>query len=297
MLYLFVALLPGGCRRDELSLSEAHAEPATAVQQLAEHLRANDLVGYARSMVGADQYVRLELAWREGRSRWPLTELPLSGELPGLLAALSQPDAENTLLKAFDSQLAGQHAGIRQTAHSLGLFGLQYLRSQTDYAEDEREHYMQLVTALSNWAGSAPLADRERAQAAILALTKAVRASGLDGDAALQAAGMEESLRRLGPVLAAFKSVLASYDLPLDSTLATLKTGLLEQKADNARVHIQYSLAQQLIKVNAGLVRRQGHWYLQRTQTEVEALLEPPPQSSAAVATKDGASSESQPGR
>jgi hypothetical protein len=264
-----VALLLAGCKRDTPQLPGAQAEPAAAVKHLVEQLRDNDLVGYARSMVSADQYARLELAWRAGHSRWPLSELPLSGELPALLAALSRADAEQQLLKAFDSQLAGQQAGIRQTAQSLGSFGVQYLRSQNGYDQDQREHYVQWIAALSEWAASAPLAERKHAQAAITTLVTAVHASGLDGDAALQAAGMEESLRRLGPVLAAFKTVLDSYGLALDDSLQELQTGLIAQHADTARVRIQYPLGNQRIDTSAALIRRHGDWYLQHSQNEV----------------------------
>lgn len=286
-----------GCKRDAALQPAAHSEPAAAVKQLAVLLHGNDLVGYARSMVSADQYVRLELAWREGRSRWPLSEFPLSGELPALLASLSRANAEQALLKDFDAQLAGQHDGIRQTAQSLGAFGVQYLRSQSGYDPQLRSHYVQWVTALSNWAAAAPLSERKHAQAAIATLTAAVRASGLDGEAALQATGMEESLRRLGPVLAALKSVLDSYGLPLDTSLDRLQTSLIEQHGDNARVHLQYPLGEQLIDTSTGLIRRQGRWYLQRSQDEVAQLLDSPPASAVPHAPAPDADAKSQAGR
>ncbi|MEE7547513.1 hypothetical protein HF319_11110, partial [Xanthomonas sp. Kuri4-1] len=83
---LAAALLLGGCQREPAPLPGANAEPAAAVQQWAVYLRRNDLVGYAKATVTPAQYAQLENAWRQDRSRWPLTELPLSAELPGLLA-------------------------------------------------------------------------------------------------------------------------------------------------------------------------------------------------------------------
>ncbi len=288
-------LLPllGACKREPAPLPGANAEPAAAVHQLAVHLRGNDLVGYARAMVTADQYARLETAWREDRSRWPLTELPLSDELPALLAALSRPGAEKELQQQFDAQVAGQGAGIRQAARSLGMFGVQYLRNQGGYSPEQRAHYVQLVTALSEWAAAAPLAERGHAQAAIAELTAAVRQSGLKGGEDLHAAGMEASLRRLGPVLAALKKVLAGYGLPLDTSLDELRTGLVNQQGELARVRIQYPLGAQQIDTTASLVRRQGHWYLQRTQDEVERLLAAP----AAPVPETPATAETPPGR
>lgn len=268
-------LLMAGCTRAPEPLPGAEAAPATAVQQIATRLRANDLVGYAKALVTPAQYGQLETAWREGRSRWPLSGLPLSDELPTLLATLSRPDAERTLRQAFDAQIAGQAADIRQAAKALGLFGVRYLHGQTRYSQDQRAHYVQLVNALSQWAAAAPLTDRARADQAIAALTAAARRTGLGGDAELRQAGMEESLRRLGPFLATFKAVLADYGLALDPALDALRTGLVEQQGDRAIARIDYPLAGAEIDTVVALVRREGRWYLQRTQDDVAQLLGP----------------------
>lgn len=277
---LAIVLVPG-CKRAAAPLPGADAAPAAAVHQLAVHLRGNDLVGYAKAMVTPAQYRQLETAWREGRSRWPLTELPLSDELPALLAALSRPDAEKALQKSFDTQIAGQAAGVRQAAQSLGMFGVQYLRNQSRYGPQQRAHYMQLVIAFSQWAATAPLTDRGLARQAIAELVAAARRTGLGSETALREAGMEESLRRLGPFFATLKAVLAGYGLPLDGALDELRTGLVGQRGDQAQVRIQYPLAAAEIDTTASLVRREGRWYLQQTQDEVARLLAPPAEAPA----------------
>ena len=278
-------LLLRACKREPPELPGAAAEPATAVRQLVDRLHDNDLVGYARAAVTTQQYAELETAWREGRSRWPLTTLPLGGELPKLLQALSEPGAEQRLQRAFDTQIAGQGTGIKQAAHSLGLFGVQYLRNQGDYTPEQRAHYIQLVTALSDWIGTAPLADRSHAQAAIPRIVAAARQTGLRNDADLQAAGMEESLRRLGPFLQELKAVLDSYGLTLDTSLAETRVGLVSQQGDQAKVHIQYPLAAEQIDTSADLVRLGGHWYLAGIQHQVTTLLRPAPEPAASAAT------------
>src|SRR5690606_36162478 len=70
------------------------ARPAQAVRLLTRHLRDDALDAYARDAGPPDLHARLETAWHEGRTRWPLDELPLGEHLPGMLAALEKPDAE-----------------------------------------------------------------------------------------------------------------------------------------------------------------------------------------------------------
>lgn len=262
-----------GCRREAEPLPGAASEPAAAVRQLAQHLRHNDLLGYAKAAVPPAQYAELETAWAQGHSRWPLTELPLDEKLPSLLATLSEKDAERQLQRAFRAQFEGQAAAVRQAAHSLGLFGEQYLTHQGDYSPAEREHYVQLVKALSDWAQAAPLSDAKLARANITTLTQAARATGLAGEQAFQQAGMSGSLERLGPFAAAFKQVLGSYGLPLDESIEQMRTGLVSQDGDKAIVRVQYPLAGKEVDLQLALVRRDKHWYPARTLAEAEATL------------------------
>lgn len=274
LLPLCALLLLTACRREAADLPGAATEPAAAVRQLAQYLHDNDLAGYARAAVPPAEYAKLEIAWGQGHSRWPLTQLPLDEKLPGLLATLSAPGAEQQLQRAFKAQFAGQAAGVRQAAHSLGLFGVQYLGSQGDYSDEERVHYVQMVTALSEWAVAAPLSDPALAQATIGALVAAARGTGLTSDAAFQDAGMSGSLQRLDPLLRASKQSLASYGLSVDDSLAQLRAGLVSEQGDEAMVRVQYPLATRQLDIQVALLRRDGHWYLKQTLREVEALLQ-----------------------
>lgn len=262
-----------GCRREAPELPGAGTEPASAVRQLTRRLHENDLAGYARASVTPAQYAQLEAAWSRGDSRWPLTDLPLGEKLPGFLATLSAKDADKQLQQVFKAQIAGQATGMRQAAHALGLFGVQYLSSQPDYSPEQRTHYVQLVTALSDWAEAAPLSDPKLAQAAVTTLTGAARTVGLNSDAEFQAAGMTGSLQKLGPMLKAVKQVLASYGLPLDESLEQLRTGLVAEQGDHATVRVHYAVAGKELDIQVALERREGHWYLAQTLADVDALL------------------------
>lgn len=277
----------GACKRDTIDPDAPAAEPVAALQQIARHVADNDLIGYARASVPPTQYTRLQAAWGNGHSRWPLTDLPLDGQLLPMLAALSAPDAPQRLQRAFDAQIAGQASGVRQAARSMGLFGVQYLRNQTDYSDTERAHYSQVVDVLSRWAAAAPLTDKQRAKTTITLLTATARTAGLATDAQLQAAGMEDSLRRLAPFAQAFKTALASYGLSLDETMAGLRGEVVSQQGDNAVLRIQYPLAGEQIEAQVRMTRRDGHWYLARTLEETDALL-----AAADAATAEAAKAE-----
>ena len=268
-------LAVAGCNRAPEPPTPAVSEPEAAVLQLAKHLHDNDLDAFARTAVPATEYAQLEAAWAEGRSRWPLTELPLDDQLQPMLAALSAKDAESTLQQSFRRNFANQHRDLKEAAHSLGLFGVQYVKNEGVYTDEERAHYAQLIAALSEWAEGAPLGDPKRGAATIPALAAAARGTGLDTDQAFHQAGMQGSLRRLGPFLAQVKSTLADYGLPLDESFAGLRTELLEQQGGQARVRVHYPLGKQQIDTVVSLQRQAGRWYVADHLRHAQEALSP----------------------
>jgi hypothetical protein len=260
----------------------AATKPAQAVRQLTAHLRANDFEAFTREAVPPALHVRLQAAWREGRTRWPLDELPFGRKLPAMLGALAKPGSEARLQSIFDRQFAGAERELHNTAASLGLFGAQYIAHDPTYSEDEKQHYTQLVAAASAWGTRAPLADRQRAKQSIGQLAGAARRTGLASEADFAKAGMAASLRKMGGFSAAVKRVLARYGLDVDAGLGTLDATLQQQTGDQARVRMRYRFAGQDIDTVVSLRRIDGRWYLEDYLRHAEDALGPPAEGVAA---------------
>jgi hypothetical protein len=264
LLLALACLLPAACDRQAPveGAAAANATPAQVVRRLTTHLRQNDFEAFARDAVPPDLHRELDVAWREGRTRWPLDELPFGSRLPGMLDSLAAPGSETRLLRIFDRQFAGAGRELHNAASALGVFGAQYVSNEGDYSDDERQHYAQLIAATAQWGSRAPLADRARAKAGIAKLAAAARRTGLTSEAAFRDAGIDGGLRRMGPFAAAFKQVLASYGLRVDADLATLEATLQQQTGDTARVRMRYRFAGQPIDAIVSMERIDGRWYL-----------------------------------
>lgn len=272
---LGVALLAGGCERAPVPAGDT--SPVQAMAQLVDDLRRNDLAAYARHAVPPALYARLQSAWADGRTLWPLTELPLDARLQGLLDALAAPGSEQQLLAAYQRQFAGAHGELRAAATTLGLFATQYVNHTPTYSEPERDHYGQLIAALSRWGRRAPLGEPAYARENVPRLALAARATGLAGAGGLHQAGMERSLQRLGPFSRVIEQVLGDYGLDFDAALADMRIDLAEQTGDRARVRLRYALAGQTIDAVVLLERQGGHWYLSDLLRRAEAAAAPPP--------------------
>lgn len=261
-----------GCDRAEVPFGEpAPLSPVQAMQQLIDDLRDDDLSAYVRDAVPPELHARLAIAWSEGRTLWPLTELPLHARFQSFLDGLAAPGSEQTLLAAYRRQFAGAHAELRSAATTLGLFATQYVRNEPTYGPDEREHYAQLIAALSRWGQGAPLGDVTRARQALPRLALAARATGLAGPDGLRKAGMDRGLQRLGPFCALTERVLLDYGLDIDAALAGMRLSLVEQSGDRARVRLQYTLADDPIDATVQLELREGRWYLSDLLRRAEA--------------------------
>ncbi|MBP6748562.1 MAG: hypothetical protein KA144_02900 [Xanthomonadaceae bacterium] len=261
-LLLLPALFVGGCGRDRPGDIGAASEPAAAVLLLAAHLRANDLNAFAHAAAPPELQAPLQQAWRENRSRWPLDELPFGERAPAMLQALAAPKSEATLRRAFDRQFANANRDIHSAAATLGLFGTKFVQKDPGFSEDERAHYTQLIGALSEWGKTAKLGDPQRARRSIAQLTAAARRSGLAQPEDFQRYGMEDSLRRLGPVFGSLKTALGQYGLDLDRSFEQVTVTVESQDGDTARVRVRYPLGNQRIDTVIALQRIGQRWYL-----------------------------------
>jgi len=262
---LLVALLLPSCRHDDAATDDSGgAHPTQAISLLNMHLVNNDLAAFARAALPPERHARLDQAWTTGSTRWPLDEFPLAAHYPSVLAALSADNAHAELMAIFDQQLAGAEADLQQTALLMSVFMTQFIQHQdtTWYSESEQAHYSQLVAAAGHWASTAPLADRARALQGLELLIPAARTTGLTSEAAFAEAGMDEALRRLTPVLAAFKHALALYGLDLNAVLSAMQLQVSARSGDQAEVQMRYRLGTRDISASVQVEQLEGRWYV-----------------------------------
>ncbi len=262
LLAALLALATAGCGGGERVTPAVASEPTDAVALLSRHLRDNDLQAFARDAVPPALRSPLADAWRAGRTRWPLEELPFDHKIPGMLGVLAADKADAHLRRNFEVQFAGAHGEIRAAAKSLGLFGVKFLQTDAALSAEERAHYAQLVAVMSDWGGRAKLGDPKRARGMIARLTLAARQSGLREEADFRRFGMDDSLRRLTPVIAALKESLRAYDLDLNRSLDAMTLSLVSQEGDRARVRMRYPLDGKTIDTVVSVERIDGRWYI-----------------------------------
>ncbi|PJJ96929.1 hypothetical protein CO611_07780 [Lysobacteraceae bacterium NML03-0222] len=280
------AVFSGADDKPEHAAVHGADTPSAAVTDLIAHLRNDDLPALARSALPAGLHAEVATAWQEGRSRWPLTELPLDDSIPKVLTALTQADAESRLQQSFRQQLSGQTRAMQDAARGLGVFGKEYLGREGHYNLSQRQHYTQLIDVFSSWAASAPLGDAKRGQQSIALLVKAAEQGGINSDEDFSRLGLDASLEGLTPLYVAIGQILELYGLDMAATLASVKVETVSEAGDEAELRVSYTLAGRPIKTVMQAVRVDGRWYLadylqaardSLAGSPMEAIPQPPP--------------------
>lgn len=274
-----LVLLLAGCRAEEDAPPPARPAPTpeAAVHRLLDDLRRDDLGAYAVHALPPDLYARTDAAWRAGRSRWPLTEVPLGRHLPAAIDRLSAPGAEAFLRRGYRQQFAGAHREVRSAAQTLGVFAAQMLERDAHLGAAERAHRRQVLAVLVAWGDGAPLADAARIEPLLPGLATAARATRLaGGDRAWSQAGMHRTLTRLRPGLREAKRALATVGLDLGAALREAKVETVSVQGDRARLRLHYPLGGREIVADLDLVRRPEGWFLVDSLRHAEAALAGP---------------------
>lgn len=253
-----------GCQR-EASEPAVPGGPVETVAQWYRDARRNAIDELVRLMLPPQAYEALRRDWQ----RWASSPEAVSDhdreQFARMMADLTADGAEARLyaqlepsLVRFENEVAAQLPLMIAMGTGFASAGIQ---ENSELSEAQKRHATELIGVLAGWLAAAPLADRERARAAITAIVAAAREVELRTIEDVQALEFEQMLDKAGVAAAAIKAVLAGYGLDLDASLEGARFELVESAGDRARVRVRYPLAAAELEYEQELVHRDGRWY------------------------------------
>ncbi|PKM14228.1 MAG: hypothetical protein CVV12_15090, partial [Gammaproteobacteria bacterium HGW-Gammaproteobacteria-2] len=129
------------------------------------------------------------------------------------------------------------------------------------------------LAALTGWASTLPLTNRDKAKAAIAAVTETTRNLNLTDIDTLRTISMDDALVKAGTVAAGSKKILAIYGLDVDKALASVSASEVSRDGDTARVKVSYTLLDKPISFEMDMLQRDGRWYSASGITRAETAL------------------------
>ncbi len=143
----------------------------------------------------------------------------------------------------------------------------------------QTESYQGLVGALADWAGKAPLTDKDKATSFAGELSAAVEALGIKTGNDLAATTVSDLVGKLGESLHHLKTGLALYELQADAALDTVKLSDLKPIGSagdsvSGTIHVTAFGADRTLALK--FVKKDGHWNVANDSPLLAWLRNPP---------------------
>jgi hypothetical protein len=279
----FVALF-AACKKDEqaaatpAAVAKATATPDAAIQSAVEHLKTGNIKALVMSQVPPSHLDEMRANWKKELEEDPPTEQEKT-EFQSMMAELTAPDAETKLMEKLEPQLTKFETEYAPQMPMMIAMGqglmVQGIKDNKDLTDPQKVEATKSVEALAKWVQSVKLTDRELAKAAVAHVVTAARELNLKTLDEARALDFDTAMDKSGIAFRGAKKVLETYGLSLDKVLDTVKTEVVSQQGDVAKVKVSYVMFDQPMSFDTELVQVDGRWYGKQTIDELNKPDEP----------------------
>ncbi|HET9485292.1 MAG TPA: hypothetical protein VFO79_15120 [Xanthomonadales bacterium] len=281
---LALAALFVACKKDEeaaaspAAVAKATATPQAAIESAVEHLKTGNIKALVLSQVPPDHVDEMRANWQKELAEDPPTEQEKQ-EFEAMMAELTAPDAEAKLMEKLEPQLVKfetEYAPQLPMMIGMGQGLLQQgIKDNKDLTEPQKLEAAKSVDALAKWIQSVKFSDRALAREAVGHVVNAARELDLETLDQARALDFDTAMEKSGIAYRAAKKVLEAYGLSLDKTLDSVRTEVISQQGDNAKVKVSYTMFEQPMSFETELVRIDGRWYGKQAIEELNKPDEP----------------------
>jgi hypothetical protein len=282
------ALSLAACQKEETAgespavTAEATANPADAISATAAKLKQGDVLAVIQMSVPPKHYDRMKAEWKAKVESDPVTDEDRV-EFAAMMEKLTASDAETKLFAEAEPELAKFETEMAaQMPLMIGMgqgFAMQAIQANEKLSEAQKKQAGDVVGAVSGWLQGVQFADRELAKQAIGKVAATARSLELKTLDEARALDFEPAMAKAG---------VAFNGLKLDETFDSVKTELVSQEGDTAKVKVNYQIFNQPLAFETDMVQIEGRWYGKDTVDQLEKELNAP----ADVATPDAAPSD-----
>jgi hypothetical protein len=219
----------------------AAKDPATAAKDLAVAFRENDFDRLSHIAVPPDVYAKMDAKDKEESAKKAAPSPEESKQFADNLAKFTAPDAEDKLFAQVQPMLAQVGPQIPMYV-AMGSGGLgQAINSSDKLSADEKTQANAMLTAITKWATTAPLADPDKAKQAIHVVVATARDLKLTTEEAAQKLSFSEKMQKVGIGMGGLRKALAVYGLDTDKALDSVTATKKSEDGDNAVVTVAFT--------------------------------------------------------
>jgi hypothetical protein len=297
------ALSLAACQKEEAAgespaaTAKATANPADAITATAQKLKQGDVLAVIQMSVPPKHYEKMKADWKAEVNAEPVTEEDRA-EFAAMMAKLTDPEAETKLFAEAEPQLVKFETEMAaQMPLMVGMgqgFAMQAIQANEKLTEAQKKQAGDVVGAVSGWLQGVQFADRALAKQAISKAAATARALELKSLDEVRALEFEAAMAKAGIAFNGMKDVLEVYGLKLNETFDSVKTQVVSQEGDKAKVKVDYQIFGQPLSFETEMVQIDGRWYGKDTVEQLEKELNAPAEPAAEPEESDVAEAETE---
>ena len=289
------ALSLAACQKEETAgespaaTAKATANPADAIAATAQKLKQGDVLAVIQMSVPPQHYEKMKADWKTEVNADPVTEEDRA-EFAAMMAKLTDPDAETKLFAEAEPQLVKFETEMAaQMPLMIGMgqgFAMQAIQANEKLSEAQKKQAGDFVGAVTGWLQGVLFADRALAKQAIGKAVATARSLELKSIDEARAHEFDAAMAKAGIAFNGMKDVLEVYGLKLNETFDSVKTNIVSQEGDKAKVKVDYQIFGQPLSFETEMVQIDGRWYGKDTVEQLEKELNAPAEPVAAPAAE-----------
>ncbi|HET7842894.1 MAG TPA: hypothetical protein VFL14_01990 [Xanthomonadales bacterium] len=266
--------------------------PQGAIDAAVQSLKAGDLKALVESQVPPSHMDKMRADWKADMAKDPPSDQE-KAEFAQQMEMLTSADAEAKLmaqlepeLVKFETEMAPQLPLMIGMGKGLAANGIQENKELT---QEQKDQAVKSIDALAKWVQETNFTDRAKVKEAVSKVVASARELNLKTLDEARALSFDDAMVKGSVALRGFKDVLNVYGFSLDKMLDSVKTEVVSQTGDAAKVKVSYMLFEQPLSFETDLVQVDGRWYGKQT---IEKLNNPEPADDAAPAAEEGATDD-----
>lgn len=260
-----------GCGKDEATQTAAPAEKAatqavapaataaTAMDAQIKAFRSNDLKALLEAALPAAEIERMRSEWDKNRAE-PITDEDRA-EFADSWGKITAADGVDKIMAEMEPQLAElkpQLAGMIAMGQGMATMTI---AESTELTDSQKAQATAFMNGLSGWLGKTDFADPALMRKSLTALADGLRATGITKLDDIKALSFDELLAKFGPAVGGVKNALAAYGFSLDAIADSVKTEIVSEAGDTAKLKVSYALFDAPMSFESEMQKVDGKWY------------------------------------
>lgn len=259
-------------------MAAASHSPASAVQAQVDALRAGQLSSAVLASIPPSLMAQARTEW-QAKMAEPATDEDRTS-FAEMMTDLTKPGAEAEIYAKLEPELVKfKETAAMQMPMYVGMGrGLLAagIQQREDLNADQKTQALASVDAFAKWAETAEFADTERARTVIGHVCQAARDLKLATLDEMRALSFDEAVKRGDVLFVAAKNIFATYGFKVDDVLETVKTELVNESGDSAKVKVSYAMFATPLTFETELVKLDGRWFSKESVENMKKELAKP---------------------